>query len=212
MSNSIRIHSSITGATTVRAVGEVLISAKWKETTSQTRKERAIVIPMECVKAPEVPESFRPLVEAVLMEAAEGVLKAHVDREGDQCFEILDSHFSRPSLTEFFLQRGEVWLSKEQLEMEFTRSATWKRIVGRKDSNGAAMYQSNSNYKHAAEQFRAAILKLTGKAVQMKKEHCDSILVKLEESDLETPFGCFVVKRLNQLGKKQEAEVSFDDL
>jgi hypothetical protein len=212
MTNSIRIHSSITGATTVRAVGEVLISAKWRETAAQIRKERAIVIPMECVRAPEVPESFRPLVEAVLMEAAEGSLKQWIDQQGDQCFEILDTHFSRPALTEFFLQRGEVWLSKEQLEMEFTHSATWKRIVGRKGDNGQEMYKTNQNYKHAAEQFRAAILKLTGKAVQMKKEHCDSILVKLEESDLETPFGCFVVKRLNQLGKKQEAEVSFDDL
>lgn len=197
--SSLKIHTSIAGATAIKAVGEVMVSCKWKETANQQRKERAILVPMECVSAPEVPEAFRALVECALSESASSVLKTYCDQE-ENSYEVNAELFTRPNLTEAFMQRGEVWLSKQELELGFTASATWKRITSRQE------FQNNTAYKAAAEQFKAAILKLTGKAVQMKKEQCEAILAKLSPEDLETNFGNFVVKRLTQLSRKQISE------
>lgn len=197
--SKLTIDTLISSATTIKALGEVVIEAKWKETANQKRMERAVILPMECVSAPEVPEAFRALVEIALRESAEGVLK-HFCELNPNSFEIPRTSFDRPNLTEFFLQRGEVWLSKEDLEKGFLSSNTWTRISSREE------WKNNQAYRNAAEQFKSAILKLTGKAVQMKPEQCEAILAKIEEKDLENAWGAFAVKRLSQLAKKNKVE------
>lgn len=199
MSNSLPIHSSLESTTLSAKIGEVAIHSKWKQTANQTRKERGIVVPLECVKAPEVPESFRALVESVLLNQAQEVLKAFVDASPD-VWEVPSDLFSRPSLIQSATEgkSSSNWMSKEELELSFTSSATWKRISGRSE------FQSNKTYQLAAGVFRDAILKLSGKSVKMTPEKCDAILSKLEDSDLTTPFGEFVAGRLAKLKSSQE--------
>jgi hypothetical protein len=200
--SSIRIHTQISGANSVKGIGEVVIACKWKETAKQTSKERAVIVPMECVKASEVPESFRALVESVLLSQAESVLKAHVNSNGDAANEIPLTSFNRDELVSTFLTGADNWMTKEALEIAFTTSATWKRIVSNPN------FASNAVYQMQANRFKEAILKLTGKAVQMDSDKCDMILTKIEDSDLETEFGGFVVNRLTKMKEKQDT--SFD--
>jgi hypothetical protein len=204
MAQSFKIHSSIVGA--VAALGEVAISATWKQTANQTRKERAVVVPMECVKAPEVPESFRALVESCLMASAEHTLKDHVNSQ-DNNWEILASAFDRPQLVESFLSKADSWMTKEAFELAFTGSATWKRIVSR------AEFASNTAYQAAANGYKDAVLRITGKVCHLPKEQRDQIIGKMESADLSAEWGCFVVKRFEQMSKKDAVQViSFADL
>jgi len=202
--NSYKIHSTIAGA--IAALGEVQITAKWKETANQKRGERAITIPMECVKAPEVPDAFRALVESCLMAAAEQTLKTHCT-DSPNNWEILATAFERPQLVESFLASADAWMTKEQFEIAFTGSSTWKRITSR------AEFASNATYQAAANGFKDALLKITGKVAYIGKDQRDMILSKLATDDMQTEFGVFVVRRFEQMAKKDTVStVSFADL
>ena len=196
----LRIHSA--DQSTAPVIGSVQIVAKWNQTSLQEKKFRSVWIPFENLKAEEVSHKFRPIVESALRSAAESVLKTFVN-ENPNSFEIPSEYFTQQSLCDSFLQRGEIWLSKEELEKSFTTSATWKRIVSKPE------FTQNKTYAAVAEQFKQTILKLSGKATRIPPETCDKILSKIEESDLETPFGAFVFKRLDSL-RKNSVPDSFD--
>jgi hypothetical protein len=206
MSASFKIHTSIISAAAIKAVGEVVVSATWKETKNQTRMERAVILPMETLKAPEVPESFRALVELALASTAEAVLKAHCNSQPNN-FEMLQTAFSRPALTEAFLSSGNNWLTKEELETAWNASATWKRITARPE------FATNATYQKAAQMFKESILKLAAKPTVFTEEKCDVILAKLEASDLETELGSFICKRIESFkARKTTEEVDFSSL
>lgn len=202
--NILRIHSSVEGTLASVKLGEVAVTKKWKETKEQVRKERGIVVPMECLKAPEVPESFRVLVESVLMQSAVEVLQKFVEDGNEGVFEIPGELFGRVNLVESFLASGSGWLTRQELELGFTASATWKRIIGKPEFIGNKVYQAQANM------FKETILKLTGKAVRLAPERCEQILSKLEDADLETEFGVFVSKRLNGLMKVEVEQGGLD--
>jgi len=198
------IHTQIAAA--IAKIGEVTISESWKQTANQTRKDRAIVIPMECVKAPDAPEQFRPLIESVLMTAAKMVLKAHVN-ESPNNFQISLESFERPALMDFFLASSDSWMTKENLEKAFTASATWARIVGREKFKSDAVYQANANG------FKADILKLAAKPTHLAEERRTKILSVLDENDLDSDLGVFIQRRFDMMAKKDnEATYSADDL
>lgn len=203
---SLQLHTSLDAAVSLAGIGQRVVSKSWKETANQKRKERHVIVPMECVTAPELNDSpFRALVESALQSAAETVLRDWVNQEGDSCFEIPAEQFNRPNLIETFMGR-ESWLSKEALDLAFTQSQTWNRIVSRPE------FKSNKSYQRAANLFKDSILKLSGKNTSLKPELCDALLVKLEDSDLNTEFGAFVVKRLNQIKNKNVEEFDLSAL
>lgn len=202
----LQLHTSLDAAISLSGIGQRVVSKTWKETALQRRKERHAIVPMECVTAPELNDSpFRALVESALMSAAETVLRDWVNQEGDQCFEIPAEQFNRPNLIETFMGR-ESWLSKEALDLAFTQSQTWKRIVTRPE------FKNNKSYQRAANLFKDSILKLSGKNTGLKPELCDAILVKLDDSDLNTEFGAFVVKRLGQIKNRTAEEFDLSAL
>ena len=198
------IHSTINAA--IAAVGEVSINASWKQTANQSRKERSVCIPMECVKAPEVPESFRALVESCLMASAEETLKSFVNDQPNN-YQISSNLFDRPQLVESFLSKSDSWMSKESLETAFTGSRTWNRIVSRSE------FASNVTYQNAANAYKDNILKLSAKPTHLPKEIRDQIIAKMESDDLNTEMGSFIIRRFEQMGKKDSVQtVSFADL
>lgn len=200
------VTTNIESAKSILGIGQRVVSATWKQTQNQIKKERAIVIPLECLLAPEVPENFRALVESALASSAEDVLKAWVNSGNENNFQVPCELFTRPNLTESFLARGEAWMTKQELELAFTASATWKRITSRPE------FQNNASYKRAAQSFKDTILKLSGKNVSMMPDVCDTILAKLEESDFSTEFGGFVVRRLQSLRDRQLEEFDLSAL
>lgn len=206
-SHSIPIHSSIQSTTLSATIGTVAIHAKWKQTANQTRKERGIVLPMEALRAPEVPESFRALVESVLLSSAEAQLKDFVDSNPD-VWEVSQELFQRTALTQYAIESksSSSWMSKQELELAFTASATWKRISTKNE------FTTNKTYQMAAGIFRDTILKLSGKTTRLSPERCDAILSKIEDSDLETPFGEFLVGRISKMRTSSENEFDISSL
>lgn len=204
--SSLQLHSSLDAALSLAGIGQRVVSKAWKETAQQRRKERHVIVPMECVTAPELASTpFRALVESALMSAAETVLRDWVNQEGDSCFEIPSEQFFRPNLIEAFMGRDS-WLSKEALDLAFTQSATWQRIVSR------AEFKQNKSYQKAANLFKDSILKLSGKNTSLKPELCDALIVKLDDADLNTEFGAFVLKRLNQIKNRSVEEFDLSAL
>lgn len=208
MAQTYKIHSSIIGAAAIKAVGEVLIVEKWKETKNQKSMERAVLVPMECVKAPDCSEAFRALVESALLRTAEQVLKDYCTAQPNN-FEVLCTEFTRPQLIERFIAGAAFgWMSGEELEQAFTASATWQRISSREE------FKSNRTYQAAAERYKDAILKLGGKATRYEDEKIDAIISKLEPADLESDLGAFVLRRLESMKKKnsEDQQQGFDAL
>ncbi len=205
-SSSLQLHTSLDAAISLSGIGQRVVSKTWKETANQKRKERHVIVPSECVTAPELKDSpFRALVESALQGAAETVLRDWVNQEGDQCWEIPSEQFFRPNLIETFMGRDS-WLSKEALDLAFTQSATWNRIVSKPE------FKQNKSYQRAANLFKESILKLSGKNTSLKPELCDALIVKLEDSDLQTEFGAFVLKRLNQIKNRNSEEFDLSAL
>jgi hypothetical protein len=201
-----RVHTAIASAAAIVAVGEKIVSVRWNETSKQSKQERAIVVPMECLSAVDAPESFRALIECALQSAARSVLKDFCE-DNPNSFEVDEEKFSRVSLSEYFVSgNGSNWLGKKELEIAFTSSATWKRIASRPE------FQNNKTYQAVANRFKETILKLSGKATQIPGEQCDVLLSKIEDSDLSTPFGEFVVSRLDAMKNRKTEEIDFDSL
>ena len=200
--NTVRVHTAIASAMAILGTGQRLVSKKFNETTKQKAMERHVIIPMECVTVTEseVNSQFKPLVESALMSAAVAVLSNTIKEKGENCFELELSIFDRPRLIEAFLG-GDTWYSKEELEILFAKSATFKRMESRPE------FLSNAMYKARVMAYKANILKLAAKNISMPVDACDKILASLEESDLDTEFGSFAVKRLSQLRIKAEQEV-----
>lgn len=201
-SNLVRVHTTIDGAMAGLKVGERVVSKKWNKTTVQNAMERHAVIPMECVTvaASEVSESFKALVESALYSAAVSVLTREIKERGENCFELPAECFARPMLVEAFLG-GDTWLEKETLEKLFTASATWQRMASRPE------YASNSLYKARVAKYKDNILKLAAKNVSFTVETCDAMLAAIDEKDMDTEYGVFVIKRLDTLRKKAENDV-----
>lgn len=199
------VHSSILSAAAILAVGERVVSVKWNETTKQTKREAAVLIGFESLSAPEVPENFRALVESALVSSAEDVLKKFCS-DNPNSFEISANCFTRENLVESFISRGNLWLGKKELEIAFTGSATWKRIASRPE------FSSNKTYQAVANRFKETILKLSGKATVISPEDADQILCKIEDSDLETNFGEFIVNRLESMKNRKQEQIDFASL
>jgi len=202
----LRVHTSIVSAAAITAVGEKMISVKWNETSKQTKREVAVLIPFENVSAVDAPECFRPLIECALFSAAQDKLKMFCE-ENPNSFELQDDFFNRDLLSEWFVSgNGSKWLGKKELEIAFTGSATWKRIASRPE------FSNNKTYQAVANRFKETILKLSGKATVISPDDCDAILSKIEDSDLETQFGEFVVNRLETMKNRKQEKIDFDSL
>lgn len=202
---NLTIYTSIESAQAVPQSGFTLITKKWKQTAAQTRMERAVWISSSVLVADSVPAAFRPLVESALIEAAKQVLTKFCS-DSTMANEIDSSLFEQVNLTEQFLSRGEVWFSKDELEKEFVASATWKRISSKQE------FSTNAAYQRAANQFKETICKLAGKTSKIPDSVCDVILSKLEDSDLSTEFGGFVVRRIEAIKSRKTEELDLSSL
>ena len=199
------LFSTIESANACKESGKTLIAKKWKQTAAQNRMERACFVDSSLFVADSVPVAFRAIVESALLESAKGIL-AKFCSDAPIASEIPLGLFSVESLTEQFLSRGEVWFSKEELEKEFVNSATWKRISGK------AEFSSSAQYQKAANQFKDTICKLSGKTAKIEDSICDVILAKLEDSDLSTEFGGFVVRRIEAIKARKTEELDLSSL
>lgn len=99
------------------------------------------------------------------------------------------------------------WLTKEEL------TEAWKSSATRAAIYSADKYTSNPAYRKAYTAFEEMILKLAGKTSAYTPDQLDVILAKVADADLSTPFGAFIVKRVEALkNKPTQSAVDFDAL
>ncbi|HEY9661551.1 MAG TPA: hypothetical protein V6C65_24100 [Allocoleopsis sp.] len=194
---SIRIHTAIAGALTIAGAESTVIQATWKETKNQTRKERAILLQSEVFT--QNAGEFGDVVQKVLRDSAEKVLKDYCNENPDS-FEIPDELFTVQALCEEFLSGGGTWIGKKDLEQFFCAGDTWQRIVNRED------YKLNPSIRRAAEAFKDAVLKCSGKVSIVPAKMRDAVLAKLTESELSTEWGGFIARRFAQMEAREKAE------
>lgn len=197
----LKIFSTPDAAKVETAIGQIMVIASWNANTKEKipAKAHAINLPMECLKAPEVPEAFRPLVESALMQSAVDALKKFVN-ENPAVWEVSETEFTRPQLVELFMQRGSAWMSKTEIEKAFKESATWKRI-----SESDAFKRGDVDYLNRATVFRDNIAKLSAKAFYLPDGQPETYLSNLSAEDLDTPLGQFLTRKLAENIKRNEA-------
>lgn len=156
----------------------------------------AIQVPDDAWDLHEVPGRFKSMVEATLDTAAVSILRTYLESFSTVPTMIDIGMFSQEALIDAATSSNSNWLSKEELSDLWKASATRKRIYG--DSR----YTANPAYRKAVAKFEELILKLAGKSVKIEHDTLDTILVKLDDVDLESEFGSFVVKRIETLKAK----------
>ena len=153
----------------------------------------------------EVPMAYAGLLDAVLEKAAKDILSATLSSFTTWPTEIAAERFTLDALMEQASGSNSGWLSKEEL------AAAWKASATRKAFYGAARFGSNPAYRKAVGKFEELILKMAAKNAAYREEELDKILAKLDDEDLTSEFGTFIVRRIEQIrNKPMTAEVDLD--
>ena len=167
----------------------------------------AIAIPSEpwhTMRA-EVPEAYAGLLDAVLEKAAKDILAATLSSFTTWPSDIDAMRFTLDALMEQASGSNTGWLSKDEL------AAAWKASATRRAFYGDARFSSNPAYRKAVGKFEELILKMAAKNAAYKEEELDKILAKLDDEDLSSEFGTFIVRRIEQIrNKPMNAEVDLD--
>lgn len=194
------LYFSVEAANAVKAVGQIVIKAKWNKTDNTEAKTRAIVLNMESLGVSEVPESFRALVKAALETAAETQLKEFVNSTPNAT-EIPAEYFTRPALIESFLGQN-LWLDQSRADVLFTASFTWQSRVKSEKWN-------NPQYQKLAEKVKADYLSLCGKKTRLAKDKAETLIAIIDERDLDGEWGIFATRRLTQMINRADQEIDY---
>ena len=185
------------------AASERLIIVRFKNPA----RAAAIAIPAEPWERMkrEVPLAYASLLDAVLEKAAKDILSVTLTSFTTWPTEIDAMRFTFDALMEQAAGSNSGWLSKEEL------AAAWKASATRKAFYGDARFSSNPAYRKAVGKFEELILKMAAKNAAYKEEELDKILAKLDDEDLTSEFGTFIVRRIEQIrNKPMTAEVDLD--
>ena len=185
------------------ATNERLIIVRFKSPA----RAAAIAIPAEpwtSMRA-DVPVAYAGLLDAVLEKAAKDILATTLASFTTWPSEIGADRFTLDALMEQASGSNTGWLNKEEL------AAAWKASVTRKTFYGDARFGTNPAYRKAVGKFEELVLKMAAKNAAYREEELDKILAKLDDEDLTSEFGTFIVRRVEQIrNKPMTAEVDLD--
>lgn len=147
------------------------------------------------------------LVNSVLLRQAVDTLKQYRTNT-PMATSIPVSMFTAEQMREDYLSGGDSGsMTREELEKAFCNSSTWKRIAG------SEKFKTMQQYRSVAELFKNRILALAGRSHgSITDTDLDKILAKLEEDDLVSPFGAFVIRKIQQIKKAREEAVNEIDI
>ena len=145
------------------------------------------------------------LVNSVLLKQASEMLKDW-RLNNPMGREVPLRFFTADALRDSYMTGSDsVSMNKEELERAFCASATWKRI------SSSDSFKNNKQYVAIADMFKGKVVSLAGRSHgSITDVELDKILAKLEESDFPTPFGAFVVRKIQQIRKAREEQAGND--
>lgn len=200
---SLAIYSSETAATATASLATLTIAVTRKASTknNQPRREFFLNIPREILTAPEVPESFRPLVESLLQATIRKELNDWRDKNPLATeINLSATGIDRATLTESALSASKSeWLSSDELRDLFDQSTTWLRI------QASDNYKQSAQYRKIATAFRDMVLKLAAKNLTMPERDRNIILAKMDEQDMQTRLGDFIAMRIDRMNQRNES-------
>lgn len=167
----------------------------------------AIAIPSDPWTAmrADVPVAYAGLLDAVLEKAAKDILATTLASFTTWPTEIGADRFTLDALMEQASGSNTGWMNKEEL------AAAWKASATRRAFYGDARFSSNPAYRKAVGKFEELVLKMAAKNAAYREEELDKILAKLEDDDLTSEFGTFIVRRIEQIrNKPMNAEIDLD--
>lgn len=201
-------------ATTVADSATQYILTSTKKANKEAQRDArslSVVLPTKMFAAADVPSEYRDLVRAILVSTAESKLNDWADSFAALMpTHVSEELFTVASLSEHYLTKNQGdWIGKAELNVLWNQSATWQRIVGSRN------YKENKAYQKAASELQDLVLKMAGKVTMIPPAKLDKIVAKLEDSDLESKLGVFILRRAEQMKAKfaaDNAELDFDAL
>ena len=153
----------------------------------------------------DVPVAYAGLLDAVLEKAAKDILATTLASFTTWPTEISADRFTFDALMDQASGSNTGWMNKEEL------AVAWKASATRKTFYGDARFGTNPAYRKAVGKFEELILKMAAKNAAYREEELDKILAKLDDDDLTSEFGTFIVRRIEQIrNKPMTAEVDLD--
>lgn len=151
-----------------------------------------------------IPDQYASLLDAVLVTAAKSIIKRAVDNLSGAIPATMPAHwFAADAILEEATATNNGMMSKAELEDAWQQSETRKRIMG------SERYRTSREYRIAANAYADLILGLTARKPDYKDDDLDKMIAKLDEADLDTDFGAFVLRRVDAI-KNKPAKPAFD--
>ena len=161
-------------------------------------------VPWTAMRA-AVPVAYAGLLDAVLEKAAKDILSTTLSSFTSWPSEIGADRFTLDALMEQASGSNTGWLNKDEL------AAAWKASATRRAFYGDSRFGSNPAYRKAVGKFEELVLKMAAKNAAYREEELDKILAKLDDDDLTSEFGTFIVRRIEQIrNKPMTADVDLD--
>lgn len=153
-----------------------------------------------------IPQPYKELLSGVIYSAAKSIVSRFYlnvyDNSKTTVSSIPSNLLSIDNILDEAQGNNSEWLTKDEL------TEAWKGSNTRNKIYNAQRYATDRAYQKAYTRFEEMILKLAGKTSSYKPEDLDVILAKLDDGDLQTTFGAFIVKRIEALkNKPQSAEI-----
>lgn len=186
--NTITIHTTPTSATAT--ANERAITARFK---NPARSATIVISATPWDDLSNVPEQYRPILDAVLETAAKSIISKHLNAFSLWPSTIDAGYFAPAAILDEATSANNQWLSKEELETAWKTSATRQQWVSRDD------YKTSQAFRKAVAHYEEQVLKLSGKTSQFDPADLDLILAKMKPEDLSTEFGAFVVRRVEAI-------------
>lgn len=197
------IYTTTDAANAAATTSQRVIVVRWKSPVRVV----AVTIPNDAFvqSSAECPKAYEALIHAVLEDSAKSIIRRHCESGTFTATSIPDAAFSAASLIENATTTHTDWLSKEELTELWTKSATRNRLIS------DARYGTSTEYRRAVNYFAETVLKFSGKTSQFKERELDTVLAKLDESDLASELGAFIIRRVEAIKNKPAvAEIDLD--
>ena len=151
-----------------------------------------------------IPDQYASLLDAVLVTAAKSIIKRAVDNLSGAIPATMPAQwFTADAILEEATATNNGMMSKAELEDAWQQSETRKRIMG------SERYRTSREYRIAANAYADLILGLTARKPDYKDDDLDKMIAKLDDADLDTDFGAFVLRRVDAI-KNKPAKPAFD--
>ena len=156
--------------------------------------------------AATVPPAYLPIITAVLEASAKRILKRTIENYNTLPTALSSKLFTNDAIMEEAINGNSEWLTKEELTKAWETSATRQRYIA------DPRYTGNKEFRQAVNYLADLYLKLAGKTSTYKPTELDVMLAKLDDTDMATEFGSFVLRRIEAIKNKPAAsqEISLD--